>query len=221
MSASVAELPAVRSPQQGGEVVTTSAVSTSELRVTRLAESWREEPWFLVEVDGDATKALPLAMERARRDLAPCSAAEVLALLTTLADRLQLPLPDGLALDLDVELMSAWPRDLMIQAFRGVWRSARSHHERFPTVADFERHIADELRERRQRWADLDLLAKKLRMKRSLGTANARDGDKTPNGGGGAIERVGQMQALGQVASVLAAQATKACRDVPGSRRGS
>jgi hypothetical protein len=185
----------------------------------RLAESWRDEPWFLMEVDGDAAQALPLAIERARRELAPCGAAEVVALLTTLADRLQLPLPDGLALDLDVELMSAWPRDLMVQAFRAVWRSARSHHERFPTVGDFERHIADELRERRQRCADLDLLAKRLRMQQSLGTANARDGVSMPDTDGGTVERAGRVRALGAIASALTSQTTRARRDVPGGRR--
>jgi hypothetical protein len=184
----------------------------------RLAESWREEPWFLMEVDNDAAEALPLAIERARRDLAPCSAAEVVALLTTLADRLQLPLPDGLALDLDVELMSAWPRDLMVQAFRGVWRSARSYHERFPTVGDFERHIADELRERRQRCADLDLMAKRLRMKQSLGTANARDEATTPGGADATVERAGGIRALADVASALTSATTGARLDVPGGR---
>ena len=97
---------------------------------------------------------LPAAVAQARSDLAPGDAGEVLAALTTLASRRGFPLPDDIALEMDVEVMAGWPRDLWRKAFRAVWEQFA--YRRLPEVADFRKHIAADLEERRSR---LDRLA--------------------------------------------------------------
>jgi hypothetical protein len=108
----------------------------------------------------EIVKALPDAIEEARRDLAPGDPAEVLRALTTLAGRKNLPAPDDFALELDCEVMSAWPRDLWRRAFRSVWEDFA--FRRFPEVGDFKRHIAAELGERQARLHRLESLRLKL-----------------------------------------------------------
>ena len=80
----------------------------------------------LPDLPPDLAAALPEAIGEAQRDLAPGDPGEVLAALTTLASRRGFDLPDGLALELDIEVMANWPRDLWRGAFRGIW-------EHFPT----------------------------------------------------------------------------------------
>jgi hypothetical protein len=108
----------------------------------------------------EIVEALPGAIARARDDLAAGDPAEVLAALTTLASRRGFPLPDDLALELDVEVMAGWPRDLWRKAFRAVWEQFA--YRRLPEVADFRRHIAEDLEERRARLDRLDSLRLKL-----------------------------------------------------------
>ncbi|EWY37814.1 hypothetical protein N825_09540 [Skermanella stibiiresistens SB22] len=108
----------------------------------------------------EIVEALPGAIARARDDLAAGDPAEVLAALTTLASRRGFPLPDDLALELDVEVMAGWPRDLWRRAFRAVWEQFA--YRRLPEVADFRRHIAEDLEERRARLDRLDSLRLKL-----------------------------------------------------------
>ena len=50
------------------------------------------------------------------------------------------------ALELDVEVMSAWPRDLWRKAFQSVWE--RFEYRRMPEVPDFRKYIAADLEER-------------------------------------------------------------------------
>jgi hypothetical protein len=79
-------------------------------------------------------------------ELAPSDPREVMAALTTMAGRRGFPLPDAIALELDVEVMSAWPRDLWRKAFQNVWE--RFEYRRMPEVPDFRKYIAADLEER-------------------------------------------------------------------------
>ena len=94
---------------------------------------------------------MPEAIGQARRDLAPGDPGEVLAALTTLASRRGFDLPDGLALELDIEVMAGWPRDLWRKAFRGIW-------ERFA----YRRIIEADLADRRSRLDRLKAIRLKL-----------------------------------------------------------
>lgn len=95
----------------------------------------------------DLSAALPDAIERALLDLSPGDPAEVLKAIKTLAGRRGFELPDDLALEMDVEVMAAWPRDLFRKAFRRTWETFE--YRRLPEVADFHKHIANDLEERR------------------------------------------------------------------------
>jgi hypothetical protein len=127
-----------------------------------LSESWHEEPGIHLPetVRDDLAEGLPVALELARRDLKPGDPVEVLASLAALASRRGFEMPVGLALDLDVELMAEWPRDLFIKAFRGVWESFA--YRRMPEVADFRAHIETDLTERRSRLAKLEEIRLRL-----------------------------------------------------------
>jgi hypothetical protein len=103
---------------------------------------------------------LPAALAKAREDLEPVEPEEVVMALQTWADRRNLPLPEGLSLDLDVETMSAWPRVVFREAFRRAWE--RFSYPRVPTAAELHRYVADDVRETRQRLASLDTAARKL-----------------------------------------------------------
>jgi hypothetical protein len=125
------------------------------------SESWAEEPTItLPDIPDEIVDALPDAIEQARRDLSPGDPVEVLRALTTLASRKNLPAPDDLALEMDVEVMAAWPRDLWRQAFRSIWEDFA--YRRFPEVGDFKQVIAGDLAERQARLHRLELLRLKL-----------------------------------------------------------
>jgi hypothetical protein len=101
-----------------------------------------------------------MAVAQARRDLTPGDPGEILAGLTTLASRRGFPLPDGIALEMDVEVMATWPTDLWRKAFSGIWE--RFAYRRMPEVADFRRFIEADLAERKAKLDRLESLRLKL-----------------------------------------------------------
>ena len=135
--------------------------ATRSARLHAWSESWADEPLpHLPELPPDLAAALPEAIGQARRDLAPGDPGEILAALTTLASRRGFDLPDGLALELDIEVMAGWPRDLWRKAFRGVWEHFA--YRRMPEVADFRRVIEADLADRRGRLDRLEAIRLKL-----------------------------------------------------------
>jgi hypothetical protein len=136
----------------------------SATRSTRLhawSESWADEPLpHLPDLPPDLAAALPEAIGQARRDLAPGDPGEILAALTTLASRRGFDLPDGIALEMDVEVMATWPMDLWRKAFTGIWE--RFAYRRMPEVADFRRVIEADLAERKARLDRLESFRLKL-----------------------------------------------------------
>jgi hypothetical protein len=140
-----------------------SPSATALRRMLALSDSWHDEPSMVLpdSIRADLAVGLPHAIAQARTRLEQGDAAEVLMALKTLADRKGFDLPIGLGLDLDIEVMSEWPRDLFRRAFRGVWETFG--YRRMPEVADFRRHIEDELAERRQALARLETMALRLR----------------------------------------------------------
>jgi hypothetical protein len=132
--------------------------------LTRLrcwSESWHEEPGVLLpDMPADLIDALPAAIDQVRQDLEPGNPGEVMAALTNLASRRGFPLPDGMALELDVEVLASWPRDLWRKAFRNVWE--RFSYRRMPEVSDFRAHIATDLDERRARLDRLESMRLRL-----------------------------------------------------------
>jgi hypothetical protein len=118
------------------------------MRLLAWSESWVDEPLpHLPDIPADLAAALPAAIAQARRDLTPGDPGEILAALTTLASRRGFPLPDGIALEMDVEVMATWPMDLWRKAFTGIWE--RFAYRRMPEVADFRRVIEADLAERK------------------------------------------------------------------------
>jgi hypothetical protein len=116
-----------------------------------LAERTHEDPRWL---DTDAVPerlraALPTAAAQARRNLDPSRPADIVAALVTLADRHRLDLPDRRALELDAEVMAAWPRDLWRKAYVSVWE--HGSWRRMPTVGDFRSVVGDALEQRLSR----------------------------------------------------------------------
>jgi hypothetical protein len=103
---------------------------------------------------------LPAAIAKAREDLEPVEPEEVVMALQAWADRRNLPLPEGLSLDLDVETMSAWPRVVFREAFRRAWE--RFSYPRVPTAAELHRYVAEDVKQARGRLASLDTAARKL-----------------------------------------------------------
>jgi hypothetical protein len=103
---------------------------------------------------------LPAAIAKAREDLEPVEPEEVVMALQTWADRRNLPLPDGLSLDLDVETMSTWPRVVFREAFRRAWE--RFSYPRVPTAAELHRYVSEDVKDARARLAKLDTAARKL-----------------------------------------------------------
>jgi hypothetical protein len=132
--------------------------ATRSARLHAWSESWADEP--LPDLPPDLAAALPEAIGQARRDLAPGDPGEILAALTTLASRRGFDLPDGLALELDIEVMAGWPRDLWCKAFRGIWEHFA--YRRMPEVADFRRVIEADLADRRSRLDRLESIRLKL-----------------------------------------------------------
>ena len=153
--------PPVRLVQDTGRALTSPA-ATPPQRMLALSESWHEEPGIHLPeaVRAEFAQGLPAALELARRDLEPGDPAEVLASLAALASRRGFEMPAGLALDLDVELMAEWPRDLFLKAFRGIWESFK--YRRMPEVADFRAHIETDLADQRSRLAKLEEIRLRL-----------------------------------------------------------
>jgi hypothetical protein len=73
---------------------------------------------------------------------------------------------DDLALDLNVEIMGLWPRDLFRQAIRSVWTSWPSHYRRLPDANAMLQPIREEMERRRKRLGDLRHLALRLSSER-------------------------------------------------------
>jgi hypothetical protein len=131
-------------------LVQASPSATTLTRLLHWSESWRDEPGVLLpDIPAELIEALPTALDMARQNLEPGDPGEVMAALSTLASRRGFPLPDGLALEMDVEALANLPRDLWRKAFRAVWEGFA--YRRMPEVPDFGAHIADELAERRAR----------------------------------------------------------------------
>jgi len=128
-----------------------------------LSDSWHDEPGLALpeSVRQDLDAGLPGAIEAARQELEPGDPAEVLAALKALADRKGFDLPAGIGLDLDIEVMSEWPRDLFRRAFRGVWENFT--YRRMPEVGDFRAFIGEALTERQNRLARLESMRLRLR----------------------------------------------------------
>jgi hypothetical protein len=134
---------------------------TTSVRLPAWTDSWADEPAIhLPDMPAEIIDQLPAAVAQARSDLAPGDAGEVLAALSTLASRRGFPLPDDVALEMDVEVMAGWPRDLWRKAFRAVWE--QFSYRRLPEVADFRKYIAADLEERRGRLDRLESLRLKL-----------------------------------------------------------
>jgi hypothetical protein len=135
--------------------------STSLTRLLHWSESWHDEQGIhMPDIPADLVEALPAAIDQARQDLEPGDPGEVMAALSTLASRRGFRLPEGMALELDVEVLSSWPRDLWRKGFRGVWEGFA--YRRMPEPADFRAHIAADFEERRARLARLKSLQLRL-----------------------------------------------------------
>jgi hypothetical protein len=135
--------------------------TTQVERLLCWSESWQDEPGIhLPDLPPDLSETLPDTIASARLDLAPGDPGEVMAALTTLAGRRGFPLPDPIALEMDVEVMAAWPRDLWRKAFRSVWE--RFEYRRMPEVPDFRRYIAADLEERQARLHRLESVRLRL-----------------------------------------------------------
>jgi hypothetical protein len=69
---------------------------------------------------------------------------------------------DDLGLDLDVEIMGQWPRDLFRRAIREVWTSWPSNYRRLPDANALLECIREELQARKMRVGNLRHLALRL-----------------------------------------------------------
>ena len=139
------------------QAMTPSRSATLRQRIECWSESWAGEPAItLPDLPPELAEALPEAIEEAKREMAPGDPAEILVALTTMASRKGLPVPDDIALEMDVEILAAWPRDLWRRAFRAVWENFT--YRRFPEVGDFRKHIAADLNERQAKLHHLESL---------------------------------------------------------------
>jgi hypothetical protein len=131
--------------------------------VDAFAARTAREPFWLdaTELPAPFRAALAAALAEARRDLEPCYPAEIVDALAVLADRHRLDLPDRRALEMDAEVMAAWPRDLWLRAYRTVWE--RWSWRRMPTVGDFRGPLGDAIERRRRRHDLLATLEARLR----------------------------------------------------------
>jgi len=135
---------------------------TARRRMIAFAESWHDEASiFLPDRIDDIEAGLPGAIDGAESDLAPSHPGEVIAALQALADRRGFDLPNGIAFEMDIEMMAGWPKDLFQKAFSMVWE--RFSYRRLPEVADFFRHIELDLAERRERLTRLRGLELRLK----------------------------------------------------------
>jgi hypothetical protein len=145
----------------GAASLPASPNATALRRTIAYAESWYDEPSILLpdrlyELEAD----LPIAIAEAKAALTPSQPGEVVEALQALATRRGYDLPEGIAFEMDVEVLASWPRDLFVKAFRMVWE--RFAYRRLPEVADFHEHIKLAMSERRERLARLESL--KLRL---------------------------------------------------------
>jgi hypothetical protein len=122
-----------------------------------------QEPFWLDALERpEALRArVAAALGLARRDLEPGRPTEIVEALVTLADRHRLDLPERRALELDAEVMAAWPRDLWTYAYMAIWE--RWSWRRMPTVGDFRSPVADAIESRRRRYDLLTTLDARLR----------------------------------------------------------
>ena len=136
--------------------------TTPHSQLVFLSASWQGVPVSLIPEQElhFARQELPKAISVLQKQLEPGSAEEILSALTLMANRRGLSLPDPLALELDVEIMTEWPSDLFRKAFKAIWTSF--NYRRFPEVADFYAKISDELQERQKTLSRLKMLEKKL-----------------------------------------------------------
>src|SRR4051812_35541945 len=148
--------PPTQAPTRGSplEIATRRAIAWSESLHDEAAVNLPDDVVAVLEA------GLPAAIAKAREDLEPVEPEEVVMALQAWADRRNLPLPEGLSLDLDVETMSAWPRVVFREAFRRAWE--RFSYPRVPTAAELHRYVADDVREARGRLVSLDTAARKL-----------------------------------------------------------
>src|SRR4051812_6346902 len=148
--------PPTQAPTRGSplEIATRRAIAWSESLHDEAAVNLPDDVVAVLEA------GLPAAIAKAREDLEPVEPEEVVMALQTWADRRNLPLPEGLSLDLDVETMSSWPRVVFREAFRRAWE--RFSYPRVPTAAELHRYVAEDVREARGRLASLDTAARKL-----------------------------------------------------------
>jgi hypothetical protein len=131
--------------------------------VDTFAARTASEPFWLdaTEIPASFRAALAAAVAEARRELEPGRPAEIVDALATLADRHRLDLPDRRALEMDAEVMAAWPRDLWLRAYRTIWE--RWSYRRMPTVGDFRGYLGDAIERRRRRLDRLTTLEARLR----------------------------------------------------------
>jgi hypothetical protein len=131
--------------------------------VDEFAARTAQEPFWLDAVDMPESfrTRVAMALGQARRDLEPGQPTEIVEALVTLADRHRLDLPERRALELDAEVMAAWPRDLWTRAYMVIWE--RWSWRRMPTVGDFRGHLGDAIERRRRRYSLLSTLEVRLR----------------------------------------------------------
>jgi len=131
--------------------------------VDEFAARTAQEPFWLDAVDMPESfrTRVAMALGQARRDLEPGRPTEIVEALVTLADRHRLDLPERRALELDAEVMAAWPRDLWTRAYMVIWE--RWSWRRMPTVGDFRGPVADAIERRRRRYDLLATLEARLR----------------------------------------------------------
>ena len=138
--------------------------------VDAFAARTAREPFWLdaVAIPETFREALGVAVAEARRELEPGHPAEIVDALVTLADRHRLDLLDRRALELDAEVMAAWPRDLWMRAYRTIWE--RWAWRRMPTVGDFRGPLGDAIERRRRRYDLLTTLQARLRSRAGPGS---------------------------------------------------
>jgi hypothetical protein len=122
-----------------------------------------QEPFWLdaLEMPESLRPRVAAALGQARRDLEPGRPTEIVEALVILADRHRLDLPERRALELDAEVMAAWPRDLWTRTYMVIWE--RWSWRRMPTVGDFRSPVADAIESRRRRYDLLATLETRLR----------------------------------------------------------
>jgi hypothetical protein len=132
------------------------------------ALSFAEDPAaFLPDGTDRLADFLPAIIEEAEEQIEPVGPAEVLRCLAAFAAARGVSMPqDDLALDLDVEIMGLWPRDLFRLAIRSVWTSWPSHYRRLPDANALLEPIKEELDRRKKRVGDLRHLALRLNRER-------------------------------------------------------